>query len=58
MRIKVLLSYQQSGVNALHIVIALDYFTLVCNVLSVLVEIVNFTMVKVDNFCKNKMIAV
>ena len=48
----------QSGVNALHIVIALKYFTLVCKVISVLVEMVNFMMVKVDNFCKNKLIAV
>ena len=53
-----LLSYSQSGVNALHVVIALDYFIFVCNVLSVLVEMVNFSMVKVDNFCKNKLIAV
>ena len=58
MRIIVLLSYPQSGVNALHIVIALDCFTLVCNVLSVLAEMVNFTMVKVDNFGKNNLIAV
>ena len=58
MKIIVLLSYPQSRVNALHIVIALDFFTLVCNVISVLVEMVNFTMVKVDNFCKNKLISV
>ena len=53
-----LLSYPQSGTNALHIVIALKYFTLVCKVITVLVEMVNFTMLEVDNFCKNKMIAV
>ena len=58
MRIIVLLSYPQLGLNVLHIVIALNYFTLVCNVISVLVEMVNFAMVKVDNFCKNKLIAV
>ena len=58
MRKIVLLSFPQSGVNALHIVIALDYFTLVCNVLSVLVGMVSFTMVKVDKFGKNKLIAV
>ena len=52
-----LLSYPQSGVNALHIVIPLVFFTLV-NVISVLVEMVSFTMVKVDNFCKKKLIAV
>ena len=53
-----LLSNPQSGVNALHIVIAVCYSTLVCNVTSVLVEMVNFTMDKVDNFYKNKLIAV
>ena len=47
-----LLLYQESGVIALHIVIDLNYFTLVCNVISVLVEMVNSTMVKVDNFFK------
>ena len=52
-----LLSYPRSGVNGLHIVTALKYFTLVCNVISVLVKMVNFAMVKVDNFCKNKLIA-
>ena len=57
MRIIVLLSYPQSGLKALHILIALNSFTLVCNVVSVLVEMVNFAMVKVDNFCKNKLIA-
>ena len=56
-RIIVLLSYPQSGVNALHIVFAPKYFTLVGNVTSVLVKMVNFTVVKVDNFCKNKLIA-
>ena len=58
MRIIVLVSYPQSRVDALHIVIALNYFTLVCDVVSVPVEMVNVTMVKVDNFCKNKLIAV
>ena len=53
-----LLLLPKSGVNALHIVNALNYFTLICNVLLVLVEVVNFTMVKVDNFCKNKLISV
>ena len=42
----------------LHIVIALKYFTLACNVISVHLEMVNFAMVKVDNFCKNKVLAV
>ena len=58
MRIIVLLSYPQSGVNALHYVNALNYFTLVSKVISVLVEMVNFTMAMVDNFCKSKLIAV
>ena len=58
MRIIVLLLKPQSGVNALHTVIALNYFTLVCNVISVLVKMVNFAMAKIDNFCKNKLIAV
>ena len=58
MRVLVLLSNPQSGVNALHIVSALNYFTLVCNVISVLVEMVIFAMVEVDNFCNNKLIAV
>ena len=53
-----LLSYPQTGVNALHIVIALNYFTLVCNVISFLVEMLKFTMVKVGNYCKDKMITV
>ena len=57
MKILVLLSYPQSGVNSLHIVIAHNYFTLVCNVISVTVEMVNLAMVKVDNFYKNKLIA-
>ena len=48
MRILVLLSYPQSGVNALHVVVALNYFTLVCNEKSIFVEMMNFAMVKVD----------
>ena len=58
MRVIVLLSHPQLGVNALNIVIALSYFTLVCNVRSVLVELVNFAMVKIDSFCTIKLIAV
>ena len=58
MRIIVLLSNPQSVMKALKIVIALNYFTIVCNVISVLVEMLNFAMVKVDNFFKNKIIAV
>ena len=58
MGLSVLLSYPQSGVNALNIIIALNYFTLVCSVIWVPVKMVKFTMVKVDNFCKKKLIAV
>ena len=42
----------------LHIVLALNYFTLVCDVISVLVEVLNFAMFKVDNFCKLELITV
>ena len=57
MKVIVRRSYPQSGVNALHIVIALSYSTMVCNIISVLVEMVNFAMIKVNNFCDNKMTA-
>ena len=53
-----LLSYRESGVNALRIVTALNSFTLACHVTSVLVDVANFAMVKVENFCRNKLIAV
>ena len=52
-----LLSCLESGVNALNIVIAPNCFTLVCNVMSILVEMLKIAMVKVDSFCKNKLIA-
>ena len=58
MRTKVLLSYPQSGVNALHVVIALKNDTLVSNKKSMLVEMFGFTVTQVDNFCKNELIAV
>ena len=44
--------------NSTIIVNALNFFTVFHNVISVFVEMVNFAMVKVDNFCKNKLIAV
>ena len=50
--------YQQTGMNELHVVNALNYLTLVCNVISDLVELVKFAMVKFDNFFKNELIAV
>ena len=50
--------YPKSAANALHIVIiAFNYLTLVCNVISILVEMVKIAMVKVDNFCKKELIA-
>ena len=58
MRIKVLLSYPQSGVNALHIVIALKNVTLVCNKKLTLVEMFDFAVTQVDNFCKKEVITV
>ena len=39
----------------LHVVIALKYFTLVRNVISVRVEVINFTFVMVDSFCNYEM---
>ena len=53
-----LLSYPQSGVNALHIVIALKNVTLVSNKKSILVEMFDFAVTQVDNFCKNEFITV
>ena len=55
MRIIVLLSYPQS---VLHIVIALKNVTLVSNKKSVLVEMFDFAVTQVDNFCKKDMITV
>ena len=46
------LSDRQAGVNVLHIVIALKHFPFVCNVLSVLVEVVTLAMVRVSNFVR------
>ena len=58
MSIIVLLSYPQLGINALHIVIALKNVTLVSNKLSILVEMFDFAVTQVDNFCKNELINV
>ena len=46
MRIKVLLSYPQLGVNALDIVIALKNVALVSNKISILVEMFDFAVKK------------
>ena len=53
-----LLSYPQSGVNALHFVIALKVFTLVSNKKSILVQMLDFAVAQVDNFCRNEFITV
>ena len=53
-----LLSYPQSGVNAIHIVIALKNVTLVSNRKLILVEMFDFAVTQVDNFCKNDLITV
>ena len=58
MRTKALLAYPQSGVNALHIVIALKIVTFVGNKKSIPVEIFDFTVTQVNNFCKNELITV
>ena len=58
MRIIVLLSYPQSGLEALHIVIALKNNTPVSNKKSILVDVFNFTVTQVNNFCKNELITV
>ena len=58
MRIIALLSYPQSGVLALHIVIVLKNVTLVGNKKSTLVEMFDFAVTQVDNFCKNELITV
>ena len=57
-RIIVLLSYPQSGMNALHIVIGLKNVTLVSNKESILVEMFDFAVTQVENFCKNELITV
>ena len=56
MRIMVLLSYPQSV--TLHIVIALKKVTLVRNKKSILVEMIDFAVTQVDNFCTNELITV
>ena len=53
-----LLSYAQSGVNALHIVIALKNVTLVGNKKLILVEMFDFAVTQVVKFCKNELITV
>ena len=58
MRLTVLLSYPQSGLNALHLVIALKNVTLLSKKKSVLVEMFQFAGAQIDNFYKNDLITV
>ena len=58
MRIIVLLSYTQSGVNALHIVNALKSVTLVGQKKLTLLEMFDFPVTQDDNFCKDELITV
>ena len=58
MKIIALLSYPQSGVLALHFVIALKNVTLVSNKISILVEMFDFAVTQVDNFYKKELITV
>ena len=58
MRTIVLLPYPQAGLNVLHIVIALKNVTLVSNKKSILVEMFDFAVTQVDNFCENELITV
>ena len=51
----VLLSYPQSRVNALHIVFALKNVTLVSNNKSIAVEVFDFAVSQIDNFCQNEL---
>ena len=55
MRIIVLLSYPQS---VPHTVIALKNVTLVSNKISILLEMFDFAVTQVDNFCENELITV
>ena len=58
MRIVVLLSYPQLNMNGLHIVIALINVTFVGNKKSILVEMFDFAVTEVDNFCQNESVTV
>ena len=56
MRIVVLLSYAQ--LVTLHIVVALKNITFISNKKSIIVEITDFAVTQVDNFCKNELITI
>ena len=53
-----LLSYPQSGVLVLHNGFALKNITFVSNKKLILVEMFDFAVTQVDNFCKNELITV
>ena len=57
-RLIMLLSYWQSRLIVLHIVIALTYITLVCNLFLVLVQVLVFPIVKVEDFFNFELITV
>ena len=58
MRIIVLLSYPQSGVKVLHILKSSKNVIHISNKKSILVEMFDFAVTQVDNFCKNELITV
>ena len=53
-RLILLLSQQQSRLNVSHIVLALNYFTVVCNANFVIVELVIFSRDRFYNLCKDE----
>ena len=55
---KLLWSYRQSSLSVPHIVIAFNYFTLFCNVISVLAKLVNFAKTGIGKLCNCKLITV
>ena len=58
MRTMVLLSHPESGANALHIVSALKNVTLLGNKKSILVQVFDFAVTQVNNFCPKELITV
>ena len=56
MKLIMILCYLQTEPYRLLIKTALKYFTIVCNVVSVFVKGVVFSVVRVDNFCEYEVI--
>ena len=54
--LKMLLSSIQTRVNPLHIVNAVTFFTLFCKVISALLRMVCFAIIKLDNFYQSNLI--